>query len=270
LLVDTHCHLNFNAFDDDRIHVVQRAREAGLSQILNPGIDLPSSHAAVKLAETFPEVYAAVGVHPNDALSWDESSYNELQQLAGHPKTVAIGEIGLDYYWKKAPADLQQQIFKEQLKLAAHNQLPVIIHVRDADHDQRPAMHDCLSILQAWHSVLIQAGNPLAEHPGVLHSFSGTVEDARQASAMNFYLGITGPITFPKSAMMQAVAIQGPADRLLIETDAPFLTPIPFRGRRNEPAYVRYVAEKIAEINSYTYDKLSEITTQNAGRLFHW
>jgi len=270
LLVDTHCHLNFNAFDTDRVEVVQRAREAGLTRILNPGIDLPSSHAAVKLAETFPEVHAAVGVHPNDALSWEESSYTNLQALAQQNKVVAIGEIGLDYYWHMAPHDLQQQIFKAQLKIATENHLPVVVHVRDADQEQRPAMQDCLNILKAWHTNLLETGNPLANNPGVLHSFSGTQEDARQASSLNFYLGITGPVTYPKAFVMQAVVAQGPSDRLLIETDAPFLTPNPYRGKRNEPAYVHYVAEKIAQINGYTYDNLSEITTQNAGRLFHW
>ena len=270
MLVDTHCHLNFSAFDTDRVEVVQRAREAGLTQILNPGIDLPSSNAAVKLALTFPEVYAAVGVHPNDALSWERSTYTELQKLAAHKKVVAIGEIGLDYYWNKAPDDLQRQIFTAQLQMAAENQLPVVVHVRDADPDQRPAMQDCLKILEAWQTNLLETGNPLADNPGVLHSFSGTQEDARRASSMNFYLGITGPVTYHKSLVMQAVVAQSPSDRLLIETDAPFLTPNPYRGKRNEPAYVRYVAEKIAQINGYTYDNLSEMTTQNAGRLFHW
>lgn len=270
MLVDTHCHLNFTAFDTDRVEVVQRAREAGLFRILNPGIDLPSSYAAVKLAVTFAEVFAAVGVHPNDALSWEESTHAELHELARHAKVAAIGEIGLDYYWNKAPIDLQQKIFTEQLQLAAENRLPVVVHVRDSDPEQRLAMQDCLNILHAWHSTLVETGNPLADNPGVLHSFSGTQSDARQASSMNFYLGITGPVTYPKSIVMQAVAAQGPSDRLLIETDAPFLTPNPYRGKRNEPAYVRYVAEKIAQINGYTYDNLNEITTQNAGRLFHW
>ncbi len=270
MLVDTHCHLNFSAFDTDRVEVVQRAREAGVSRILNPGVDLPSSHAAVKLAVTFPEVYAAVGVHPNDALSWEESTYTELQKLAKQSKVIAIGEIGLDYYWNKAPNDLQQRIFKAQLQLAAENHLPVVIHVRDADPEHRPAMQDCLNILKTWRTNLLEDGNPLADNPGVLHSFSGTDEDARLASSMNFCLGITGPVTYPKSIQMQAVVVQGPFDRLLIETDAPFLTPNPYRGKRNEPAYVHYVAEKIAQINGYTYDNLSEITTQNAGRLFHW
>jgi TatD DNase family protein len=270
LLVDTHCHLDFTAFEADRDSVIQRAREVGLSRILNPGIDLPSSYAAVKLAETFPEVYAAVGVHPTEALSWDSTTAGALKRLAGHDKTVAIGEIGLDYYWHKTPVDIQQQIFTEQLLLAAEKNLPVVIHVRDADSEQRPAMQDCLKILREWHLELKKSGNLLAEHPGVLHSFSGMTEDAVRAVGMNFYIGITGPITYPKSLVMQAVVAQGPVDRLLIETDAPFLTPVPYRGKRNEPAYVRYVAEKIAEINGYTYDTLSEITTQNAGRLFHW
>ena len=231
---------------------------------------MPSSNAAVKLAEDYAEVFAAVGVHPNDALSWNKSSLIELRNLAQHAKVAAIGEIGLDYYWKKAPIDLQQQIFREQLMLAAEIGIPVVIHIRDTNSDGNQALVDCLQILGEWHVRLCDQGNPLADNPGTLHSFSGSQEDARRAVSLNFYIGMTGPVTFPKSLVMQSVAVSVPLEHLLIETDAPFLTPQAYRGQRNEPAYVRYVAEKIAELRDYTYENVVAITTDNAGRLFHW
>lgn len=270
MLADTHSHLNFNTFDADRGEVLQRAREAGVVRILNPGIDLPSSNAAVKLAEDYAEVFAAIGVHPNDALSWNDSSITELRNLAQHAKVAAIGEIGLDYYWKKAPIDLQQQIFRDQLNLAAEIGIPVVIHVRDTNPDESQAMVDCLKILDAWIAGLLDDRNALADNPGVLHSFSGNQEDARRAVSLGFYIGMTGPLTFPKSLVMQLVAASVPLERLLLETDAPFLTPQPHRGQRNEPAYVRYVAEKIAQLRDYTYQDVIGTTTDNSVRLFDW
>jgi TatD DNase family protein len=270
LLADTHCHLNFNSFDPDRPSVLERAREAGVLRILNPGIDLPSSNAAVKLAGDCPEVFAAIGVHPNDALTWSDSTAAELRQLCLQEKVAAIGEIGLDYYWQKSPADLQKEILRAQLCVAAETGLPVVIHIRDATREDRQAMVDCLDILEEWQAGLSKQMNPLANNPGVLHSFSGNLEDARRAIAMNYYIGVTGPVTFPKSQVMQEVVREVKEDRLLIETDAPFLTPEPFRGKRNEPAYVKFVAEKIAAIKGYTYDHVCDLTTENAGRLFHW
>jgi TatD DNase family protein len=239
-------------------------------RILNPGIDLPSSDAAVKLAEDYAEVFAAVGVHPNDALSWTESSITDLRNLAQQAKVAAIGEIGLDYYWKKTPIDLQKQILWEQLMVAAEMGLPVVIHVRDANQDESQAMVDCLQILETWHDRLIEEGNMLANNPGVLHSFSGSQEHARRAVSLSFCIGMTGPVTFPKSLVMQSVAMSVPLEFLLIETDAPFLTPQPHRGQRNEPAYVRYVAEKIAQLRDYTYEELIAIMSDNASRLFNW
>ena len=250
--------------------MLERARDAGVVRILNPGIDLPSSYAAVKLAEENAEVFAAIGVHPNDALSWDENSLEKLHILARHPKVVAIGEIGLDYYWKRAPIGLQQEIFRTQLEVAAQVGLPIVVHIRDAQAEDHQAMEDVLKILGAWQIELVNTGNPLASNPGVLHSFSGSTLDASRALTQNFYIGITGPVTYRKAVGLQQVASSIPMDRLLVETDAPFLTPHPFRGQRNEPAYVCYIAEKIAQVTDYTYDVVSEQTTINAGRLFHW
>jgi TatD DNase family protein len=270
VLVDTHCHLNFDSFNNDRGAVLERAREAEVERILNPGVDLVTSQAAVKLAESHPEVFAAVGVHPNDALTWDNNTPDQLMELAKHPKVVAIGEIGLDYYRNQAPHDIQKWVFRQQLTLAAEVGLPVVIHMRNTNLQDREATVDVLHILSEWRSELAKVGSPLEDYPGVLHSFSDDEEAARQAIQMNFRIGITGPVTFRNAQVLQHVAGSLPLDRLLIETDAPFLTPHPYRGQRNEPAYVRFVAEKIGQIRSLSYDVVAKATSTNAKRLFNW
>lgn len=270
MLSDTHCHLNFKVFDDDRSAVLERSRQVGVVRICNPAIDLPTSREIIQLADEFPEVYAAVGVHPNDALTWDEHSLGELRTLADHPKVVAIGEIGLDYYWERTPHDLQRTIFHQQLQLAQVCELPVIVHVRDTADGGQHAMLDVLEMLKEWRGELVEAGSPLVQRPGVLHSFSGNLADARKALDLGFYIGITGPITFRNAAALQQLVAHIPVDQLLIETDAPFLTPHPFRGKRNEPAHVRLVADKIADIHNQRLDAIAELTTQSAGRLFNW
>jgi TatD DNase family protein len=275
LLVDTHCHLNFESFNTDRPAVLERARQVGVRRILNPGIDLPTSRSALALAEATPEVYAAVGIHPNDADAWEAGTLAELKRLAGHPKVVAIGEIGLDDYWEKTPRALQEQVLQAQLELAAELGLPVVIHTRNgrAAGDHR-ATQDALAILGEWQRGLASAGNPqanaLAQRPGVLHSFSDSLEFARAAVLANFYIGVTGPVTFKKADELRRVAGGAPLERLLIETDAPFLTPHPHRGERNEPAYVRFVAERIAELRDQPVEQFAQIITENAERLFLW
>jgi len=278
LLVDTHCHLNFDSFEPDRQAVLERARQEGVARILNPGIDLGTSRAAVALAEAVPEVYAAVGVHPNDADTWDATALSELRALAQHPKVVAIGEIGLDDYWEKTPRPLQEQVLQAQLDLAAELGLPVIIHIRNAraagGSGPNCTMQDALAILGAWQRGLaasaVSATRALAQRPGVLHSFSDSLEFARAATAANFYIGITGPVTFKNADELRRVAGQVSQERLLIETDAPFLTPHPHRGERNQPAYVRFIAEKIAGLRSLQVEQFAEIITENAERLFLW
>lgn len=263
MLTDTHCHLDFDRFDEDRAQVLARAWEAGITRILNPGIDLESSRAAVKLAEANDQVFAAVGVHPNSAMIWNESILTELRVLAKHPKVVAIGEIGLDYYRDRAPRDLQKQVFLLQLDLAASLQLPVVIH-------NRQSTSDMLEILVEWQAKLVAEGLSLAEQPGVLHSYSDEVEPALRAIKHNFFIGFTGPVTFHNASDLQNVAAALPIEQVLIETDAPFLTPHPFRGKRNEPARVLLVAEKIAELKKQPFSSISRVTTENATRLFHW
>jgi TatD DNase family protein len=262
-ITDSHCHLDFEVFNKDRQDVINRARENGIDRILNPGIDIETSKAAIKWAEAFPEVYAAVGIHPNDALSWNETTLDELRSLARSPKVVAIGEIGLDYYRNRAPRDLQRHIFSLQLDLATELGLPIIIHNRDA-------WSDMLMFLSDWYNRLIDKSEVLLNNPGVLHSFSGELDNAYKVISINFRIGITGPVTFHKSVTLQSIVSSLPLEYLLIETDAPFLTPHPYRGRRNEPAYVRIVAEKIAELKNQTLETITEITSAGADQLFHW
>lgn len=262
-LTDTHCHLDFEWFDKDRDQVVERAREAGITRILNPGIDLASSHSALELADRFTEVYVAVGIHPNSASTFNQESMPRLRELASHPKVVAIGEIGLDYYRDRAPRDLQQRIFRLQLELAAESGLPVVIHNREATAD-------VLQLLLEWQTQLVEAGSVLAQRPGVLHSYAENEENGRKAIESNFTIGITGPVTFRNAPELQRVVASLPVTHLLIETDAPFLTPHPLRGQRNEPALVRWVAEKIAELHSSSVSEIARETSQNADRLFNW
>ncbi len=240
---------------------MESARQAGVTAVVNPAVDVDSSRAVVSLAQSIPELFAAVGVHPGDANSWDEQSLQNLEALALKPKVVAIGEIGLDYYRDIAPRPLQIRVLEQQLELAARMGLPVILHNRDASQD-------LITILQTWHNSLASQGLPLAVRPGVLHSFMADETTAKRAMGMGFYLGITGPVTYRNANELQSVAGKLPLEQLLIETDAPFLTPQPRRGNRNEPAYVRFVAEKIAELQHTSYAQVAKTTTANARLLF--
>lgn len=262
-IVDTHCHLDFNTFDIDRVSVVARAEAAGVDRILNPGIDLITSRAALSLTDTFRQVYAACGVHPNDAMTWNEQTLDELRRIASHQKVIALGEIGLDYYRDRAPREVQRQVFSEQLALASDLELPVVIHCREA-------IEDMLDILEDWVAQLSLIESPLALRPGVMHSFSGDSAAARKAIEMNFFIGVTGPVTFRNAKNLQQTIEAIPLTSLLIETDAPFLTPHPHRGERNEPAYVRWVAEKIAEIKNLPTQAVAEQTFENSIKLFNW
>lgn len=269
-LTDTHCHLDYNKFDSDRAEVIQRANESGLIRLLVPGLHHRSSKEAVRLAESNASVYAAVGFHPTDLKEFSESNFQEVKDLAKHPKVVAIGEIGIDYYWVKESGKraIQREVLKQQLQFAKEINKPVIIHMREEnDAWFGEASVDLLRILEEWQSGL--RGN-LAEKPGVLHSFNGNLETAQKALALNFYLGITGPVTYKNADEKRKIIGQFPLDKILIETDAPFLAPVPFRGKRNEPAFVHHIADKIAEIHSKSPAEIATITTANAARLFAW
>jgi len=270
MLTDTHCHLDYDKFDPDRAEVIQRALDSGLIRILVPGMHHRSSREALRLAESNPEVYAAVGFHPTDLKEFSESTFDEVKELARHPKVVAIGEIGLDYYWVKEVEKraFQREVLQRQLALAKELNKPVVIHMREEnDAWIGEASADLLRILSEWHAGL---GGALASKPGVMHSFNGNLETAQKALALGFFIGITGPLTYKNAEQKRAVTGQLPLERILIETDAPFLTPVPHRGKRNEPAFVHHIADKIAEIHSKSPAEIAGITTSNAARLFAW
>jgi TatD DNase family protein len=270
MLTDTHSHLDFRDYKNDLEDVLVRAKGAEVERILNPGVDLQSSQAAVCLAGNHPMVFAGVGVHPNEALSWDDSSPGDMKKLAKHPKVRAIGEIGLDYYRDRSPRKVQEKVFRQQLELATELGLPVIIHTRDGRNRSTLAIQDVINILSQWVNELYNQANPLYENPGVLHSYSGDEEFAQQATDLGFMIGITGPVTYKNAQSLQTVVKSIPLENILIETDAPFLTPHPFRGKRNEPAYVRFVAERIAKIRNTTFEEVASATKKNSKRLFNW
>ncbi len=258
-LVDTHAHLDFHQFDSDRQEVLRRALDAGVGAILTVGTDLPSSRRAVELAASDEAVYAAVGMHPHDAVKLDGNTLAELRVLAQQPRVLAVGEIGLDFYRNRSPHEAQRRAFRAQLAWASKLGKPTIIHDRDA-HDE------VMEILSEWSADL--KGSALEGRLGVMHTFSGDMAMAERAIELGFFLSISGPVTFSNARQLGDIARALPLDRLLVETDCPFLAPHPHRGKRNEPMYVRLVAERIAELKGMALDELAEATTQNAKRLF--
>lgn len=251
MLVDSHAHVDDERFDADREAVLERAAAAGISLIINIGADMPSSARSVALSEKYPAVYAAVGMHPHDAKDMQEQDYIRLERWATHPKVVAIGEIGLDYHYDLSPRPMQKEVFLRQLDIARKTGKPFIVHEREAHADTFAIIRTAAQGLK-----------------GVFHCFSGSVETAREYLKMGFYISVAGPVTFPKSAKTKEVAQFVPLDRLLVETDSPYLTPQPFRGKRNEPAYVRLVAEEIARLRNSSLEELAEATTRNVRELF--
>lgn len=258
-LIDTHCHLNFHKYNDDRDAVIHRAKEAGVNRVIIPAIDLESCQEAIDLSDQYDGIYTAVGIHPNSTTDFDETMLKAVREWSSHEKVVSIGEIGLDYHWDKSPKDVQRKAFEQQLDLASELELPVIIHNREASND-------VLDVLESWATTLPAS---LKDRPGVLHSFSAPLEIADRALAIGFYLGFTGPITFKKADDLRDIAAIVPLNRILIETDGPFLTPHPYRGKRNEPAYVQYMAETLSELHHITFEEMAKHTTSNAEILFN-
>lgn len=279
-LVDTHCHLDFTKFDNDRNEVILRAQAAGLSHILIPGVTIESSHEVVKLSESNPILFAAIGIQPNYSLTWNNNSIHDLLQLflsktnpssTIRKKIVAIGEIGLDYYWETAPHNHQKNVLWEQMELAAKLELPVVLHLREKqDAEYGECTEDLLNIITDWTEHLITTKNQLSTHPGVLHSFSGNIDTAFKVIDLGFFIGVTGPVTFTNAKKRQDLIAALPLDHLLLETDSPFLSPHPLRGKRNEPAYVELVATKVAELHKETLAKVAVQTCLNAEKLFNW
>ena len=262
-LVDSHCHLDMEQFDADRAAVLERAQEQGVRLIVNPGIDLVHCQQTIALADLHPQVYAAVGIHPNSSADFCERTLPQLSALADHPKVVAIGEIGLDDYRKFVSRHKQVQAFRAQLDLAADLGLPVIIHNRDASAD-------VAQILDEWATSARTRSSPLARRTfwGVLHAFSGDAALAQAAQRWNFALGLGGALTFRNARTLHKLAPQLCLDRLMLETDAPFLTPHPLRGKRNEPAYVALVAARLAELLAVSVKEIAERTTAVACSFF--
>ncbi len=271
--VDTHCHLDLKQFDPDREAVLERAAMAGVTRIINPAIDLDSCRRVLALADRYPGVYAAVGVHPNDCGDFDEETVIALRDLAQHPKVVAIGEIGLDYYWERVPHDQQMRAFRAQLSLATELDLPVILHARNPANGVMTCTADLLcQVTQWWPEIRTHRGQDamLARvepaTAGVWHAFSGTLEDAEQACAAGLMLGLGGPVTFQNARRLQALVPQLPLDRLLLETDAPYLAPHPHRGQRNEPAYLPLIAADLAQLTGRTASEVASQTTTTAAQ----
>jgi TatD DNase family protein len=251
-LVDTHCHLDMNAYQTDLEQVLIHAASRGIDRIITVGIDPASSGRAVALAEKYPGVSATVGIHPHNLAELSDDSLAGLRELAAHPKVVAFGEIGMDLHYDYFPADLQRECFTRQVALARELALPLVIHDRDA-HGQ---------VLE-----VLRAGGPFA-NGGVMHCFSGDTALAEAVLELGFYVSVPGVVTFAKSAMLQEAVRHTPLDRLLLETDGPYLAPEPRRGRRNEPALLLFTAAKVAELKGVTLAELATATTANAERLF--
>ncbi|OPY58662.1 MAG: putative deoxyribonuclease YcfH [Pelotomaculum sp. PtaU1.Bin035] len=252
ILFDTHAHLNFGDFDADLDEMIGRARAAGVVNIVNAGYDLASSRRARELADRYDLIYIAVGIHPHVAGKALPGYLEQLEMLAAHPKVVALGEMGLDYFRDLSPRPVQRKVFREQIALAKKLNLPVIIHDREAHGDMM--------------EILREDGPGLPG--GVIHCFSGSWEMAKECIAMGFYISIAGPVTFSNASRLKDVAARVPLDRLLVETDAPYLAPAPNRGKRNEPAYVRYTAEEVAALKKMEPEKLAKICTENGRKLF--
>lgn len=253
MLIDTHVHLNAEQYDEDINEVIERAQAAGVDRMMVVGFDEKTIKRTMTLIDEYDFVYGVIGWHPVDAIDFTDDYYAWIKELAQHPKIVAIGEMGLDYHWDKSPKEIQKEVFKRQIALAKELKLPIVIHNREATQD-------VVDILKSENA---------AEVGGVMHSFSSSPEMCDEVLKLNFIISLGGPVTFKNAKQPKEVAVHVPLDKLIVETDAPYLTPHPYRGKRNEPAYVRLVAEQIAELRGITYEELAAATTANAERLFN-
>lgn len=251
MLIDSHTHLDAAQFDEDRQDIIRRAKENGVTRIVNIGFNRETIPTTLALTEQYDCIYAAIGWHPQDAIDMRANDLDWIESLCKQEKVVAIGEIGLDYYWDTSPRDVQHKVFREQIRLARKLGMPIVIHNRDAHEDV----------------VKLLKEEKACEVGGIMHCFSGSWETARECLNMNFHISFGGPITFKNAKQPKEVLFKVPLDRLLIETDAPYLAPHPFRGKRNETGYIKLVAEAAAEIKQMSFDEIAEITTANAKNL---
>lgn len=252
MFVDTHAHLFFENFKDDIDEVISRASQDGVDYIIVPSTDIKSAKEAIKLSEKYDQIYVTVGVHPHDTKDWDHSLISEIQHLANHPKVVGIGEIGLDYYYDFSPRDQQIKAFKSQLDLAIKLEMPVVIHNRDSDEDM-------MDIIQSYCGTGLKAQ---------FHCFNATLDDAIEYMKMSHFISFTGNITYKKSDSLREILSRIDLNHLMLETDSPFMTPVPYRGKRNEPAYVKYVAQQIADVHKISLEDIGRITSLNVFRFF--
>src|SRR3990170_3230929 len=254
MLIDSHAHIQGKEYAGEVEAVIARAREAGVGKIIAVGGagDMSSNTEAIALAKTFPEIYATVGMHPHDAKDVGADELKKLKELAAAPKVVAVGETGLDYYYDHSPREVQRRVFAEFIHLARETGLPIVVHERDA-------AQDVADLLRAEGARKLR---------GVIHCFTGDYEAACAYLDLGFYISFTGIITFKNANLLREVVRRVPLDRMLVETDSPYLTPVPHRGKRNEPAYVRYIAETIAVIKETSLEEVARLTTENVRKLF--
>jgi len=252
MLFDTHAHYDDEKFEEDRYEIIEKAYKSGVSYIINASTDIKSCEESLAFARKYEYVYAAVGIHPHEVGGIDDSTLDRVARLAKEDKVVAIGEIGLDYYYDFAPRDVQKYWFSQQINLARELKLPIIVHNRDAHQD----------------SMDIIKQQKAAEVGGVFHCYSGSLEMAKELLNCNFYISVGGSLTFKNAKKLVEVVRWIPLDKLLIETDCPYLTPEPHRGKRNDSSYVRFVAEKVAQIKEISFETVAEVTTDNAKKLF--
>lgn len=252
MLVDTHCHLDFPEFNDDREEVIKRAKAAGVEYIINVGSSLENSRAAIKLSQSYPQVFASVGIHPHDAKDFSETNLLEIKELSKNHKVIAIGEVGLDFYRNLSEENVQEEAFRKFINLAKEKNLPLIFHCRDAQAD--------------FLRILKEESFPRMR--GVVHCFSGDSDFLKQCLDLGFYISFTCNITYKKADNLRQVLKLAPLDRLLLETDAPYLSPEGFRGKRNEPCQVKLLAEYITKIRNTAFDEIAQATTENARELF--
>jgi len=261
MFVDSHAHLDGKQFDSDRELVIACAREAGVATIvaIGNGDGPPELDAGIRLAEKYPFMYATIGIHPHEARLASDHEYTEMERLARHPKVIAWGEIGLDYYYDHSPRDTQKEVFIRQMELAATAKLPIVIHCRPSDNSEN-AWDDCLQLIQEqWAPKGIG---------GILHCFTGNWAQAKRALDMGFMISFAGNVTFPKAQQIRDAALEVPLDSIFIETDCPYLAPIPHRGKRNEPAYVKETARKIGELRGLSMEEVGERTAGNFYKFF--
>lgn len=252
MIFDTHTHLNAEQFNEDIPETVQRAAELGVTEMAVVGFDTPTIDKALLLSQDYEHIYSIIGWHPTEAGSYTKEIETRLQQQLTLPKVVALGEIGLDYHWMEDPKEVQDRVFRRQMAIAREMKLPISIHTREA-------LEDTYKILKEEN---------VHEIGGIMHSFSGDGEWAKRFLDLGMHVSFSGVVTFKKALDVQEAAAQVPLDKLLVETDAPYLAPVPYRGKRNEPGYTRYTVEKIAELRNMPFEELAKITTENAHRLF--